>query len=54
MRLWNSPQGYGAVAKLWHWLTVGLVAAGWLLGTFGDDWILRDRTLKRMLPGTPP
>jgi cytochrome b561 len=35
-QLRNSPQAYGAVAQLLHWLTVGLVAAAWLLGTYGD------------------
>ncbi len=37
MQLSNSEDGYGAVAKLLHWLTVGLVAVAWLLGTFGDE-----------------
>jgi cytochrome b561 len=33
----NSPERYGAIAKTFHWLTVVLVIAGWLLGQFGDD-----------------
>jgi cytochrome b561 len=37
MQLRNSSQGYGAVALVLHWLTVGLVALAWLLGTFGDE-----------------
>ncbi len=37
MQLRNSPQDYGAIPKLLHWLTVALVLLAWLLGTFGDD-----------------
>ena len=37
MRFRNSPQSYGAVSKFLHWLTVALVIAAWLLGTFGDE-----------------
>ncbi len=38
MQLRNSPDRYGAVPQALHWLTVVLVAAAWLLGTFGDDF----------------
>jgi len=37
IQLRNSPQGYGAVVKTLHWLTVALVVIAWFLGTFGDD-----------------
>lgn len=37
MQFRNSPQSYGAVPKLLHWLTVALVVVAWLLGTFGDE-----------------
>lgn len=37
MQLANSAHRYGALPKTFHWLTVGLVLLGWLLGTFGDD-----------------
>jgi cytochrome b561 len=37
MRFQNSPESYGAIAKLLHWLTVALVILAWLLGTFGDE-----------------
>jgi cytochrome b561 len=37
MQLRNSAHGYGGVAKILHWTTVGLVLICWLLGTFGDD-----------------
>lgn len=37
MQFRNSPQSYGAVPKLLHWLTVALVIVAWLLGTFGDE-----------------
>ncbi|HYM71831.1 MAG TPA: cytochrome b [Stellaceae bacterium] len=37
MQFYNSPQRYGAIAKLLHWLTVVLVVLAWGLGTFGDD-----------------
>jgi len=37
MQLRNSVQGYGAIPKSVHWLTVALVVVAWLLGTFGDD-----------------
>jgi cytochrome b561 len=33
----NSPERYGAIPKAFHWLTVVLVIAGWLLGQFIDD-----------------
>jgi cytochrome b561 len=33
----NSPELYGAIPKTFHWLTVVLVIAGWLLGHFIDD-----------------
>lgn len=36
MQFRNSPDGYGAVAQAFHWLTVGLVLVAWTLGTFGD------------------
>jgi cytochrome b561 len=36
MQLRNSPEGYGAISQTLHWLTVGLVALGWALGTFDD------------------
>jgi len=37
MQVRNSPAQYGAVPKAFHWATVLLVIAGWLLGQFGDD-----------------
>jgi cytochrome b561 len=37
MQVRNSPERYGAIPKLFHWLTVVLVIAGWLLGRYGDD-----------------
>ena len=37
MQLRNSVQGYGAIPKSAHWLTVALVVVAWFLGTFGDD-----------------
>jgi cytochrome b561 len=37
MQVRNSAEHYGAVPKAFHWLTVVLVIAGWLLGQFGDD-----------------
>ena len=37
MQLRNSAQGYGAIPKSLHWLTVALVIVAWVLGTFGDD-----------------
>jgi len=37
MQVRNSPAHYGAVPKAFHWATVVLVIAGWLLGEFGDD-----------------
>ncbi len=36
MQYRNSVSGYGAVPLSLHWLTAGLVAIAWLLGTFGD------------------
>src|SRR5260370_5385199 len=37
MQVQNSPERYGAIPKTFHWATVVLVIAGWLLGQFGDD-----------------
>jgi len=37
MQLRNSAQGYGAIPKSLHWLTVALVIVAWLLGTFGEE-----------------
>ena len=37
MQFRNSPESYGAIPKLLHWLTVALVILAWLLGTFGDE-----------------
>ena len=36
MRFRNSPDGYGAIPRTLHWLTVGLVVLAWALGTFDD------------------
>src|SRR5512143_2273907 len=36
MRFRNSPDGYGAIPQTLHWLTAGLVAVAWALGTFDD------------------
>jgi cytochrome b561 len=36
MQIRNSLRGYGIVAASAHWLTMLLVVAAWLLGTFGD------------------
>ena len=36
MRFRNSSDGYGAAPQILHWLTVGLVALAWALGTFDD------------------
>lgn len=36
MRWRNSADSYGAVPQALHWLTVGLVALAWALGTFDD------------------
>lgn len=36
MRFRNSPDGYGAVPKALHWLTVILVVLAWTLGSFDD------------------
>jgi cytochrome b561 len=33
----NSPERYRAIPKTFHWFTVVLVIAGWLLGHFIDD-----------------
>jgi cytochrome b561 len=33
----NSPERYGAIPKTFHWFTVVLVIAAWLLGHFIDD-----------------
>ena len=37
MRIYNSPNGYGAIPQAVHWLTVILVVVAWILGLFGDD-----------------
>lgn len=37
MHMRNSSRGYGAVAKILHWLTVVLVASAWILGQIGED-----------------
>ena len=37
MQLRNSPERYGAIPKLLHWLIVVLVVLAWSLGTFGDN-----------------
>ena len=36
MQYRNSVSGYGAVPLSLHWLTAGLVAMAWMLGTFDD------------------
>jgi cytochrome b561 len=36
MQVFNSAERYGAVTQTLHWLTVVLVALGWLLGQFGE------------------
>lgn len=36
MRLRNSPDGYGIIPQILHWLTVVLVLLAWALGTFDD------------------
>ncbi|MEQ1694702.1 MAG: cytochrome b [Hyphomicrobiaceae bacterium] len=36
MQLHNTQSRFGVVAMSLHWLTVALVLAAWLLGTFGD------------------
>ncbi|MGO4713757.1 cytochrome b [Bradyrhizobium sp. 2TAF24] len=33
----NDDTGYAPLPKLLHWITVVLVAAVWILGTWGDD-----------------
>lgn len=33
----NDDPGYAPIPKLLHWVTVGLVAVAWVLGTWGDD-----------------
>lgn len=38
MQLTNSKTNYGTLAQTIHWLTVVFVVAGWLLGTFLDDF----------------
>lgn len=38
MQLTNNKSGYGVLPQAMHWLTVIFVVAGWLLGTFLDDW----------------
>ena len=37
MKVFNTPQRYGAVVQLMHWATVVLVVLAWLLGTLGDE-----------------
>jgi cytochrome b561 len=37
MQITNSSEGYGAISRTAHWLTVLLVALAWTLGLFGDD-----------------
>jgi cytochrome b561 len=36
MALRNSYETYGAIARVFHWLTVVLVIAAWLIGFFHD------------------
>ena len=36
-QLTHSPDRYGTVPQLLHWITVVLVFMAWTLGTFGDD-----------------
>lgn len=36
MQLRNSANGYGAVSRSLHWITVLLVLIAWAVGTFGD------------------
>jgi cytochrome b561 len=36
MRWRNSTEGYGAVPRMMHWITVALVILAWFLGQFGD------------------
>jgi cytochrome b561 len=38
MQLANSKTYYGVLPRTIHWLTAVFVAAGWLLGTFIDDF----------------
>lgn len=38
MQLANSNARYGTVPQMVHWLTAIFVVAGWLLGTFIDDF----------------
>ena len=38
VHLTNTKAHYGLLAQTVHWLTVVFVAAGWLLGTFLDDF----------------
>jgi cytochrome b561 len=38
MQLANSKTSYGVLPQTMHWLTVIFVIAGWLLGTFLDDF----------------
>lgn len=37
MQVFNSAERYGAVTQTLHWLTVVLVALGWVLGEVGDS-----------------
>lgn len=38
MPLRNSADAYGAISKLLHWLTVGLVLFAWVLGLLNDEF----------------
>ena len=38
MQLVNSKTHYGAIVQIVHWFTALFVVAGWLLGTFIDDF----------------
>lgn len=37
MSLRNDASGYGAVTRMLHWLSGGLIVIAWLLGSFGED-----------------
>jgi cytochrome b561 len=47
MQVQNSPERYGAIPKTFHWATVVLVIAGWLLGQFA-------RLVWRFIDAPPP
>jgi cytochrome b561 len=38
MRLRNTTEAYGSVAKTLHWLVVFLVIVSWATGLFGEEW----------------